>query len=99
MVDDLFEVLQIPGVGQQVIIYDLDVVAPLNKIPDETRTDKPGSPGHENSNCTLRMEAELWIAAREISSEFASNWLATRIFARSNESKVPASDHQPSTMA
>src|SRR5262245_21990701 len=92
-----FDISKISRIRQQVKIYDLNVLACAENIPDETGADEAGSARHENFHCRLRIDAEFWIAALGISSEFPSNWLATRIFVRSRESKVPASDNQPST--
>src|SRR5262245_3012964 len=94
-----FQIAEIPGIREHVVVDDVNVGTSAKKISHEAGANEACAARDENLHCCLRIEAEFWMAAWEISSGSPSCWLATRMFVRSNESNVPASDHQPSTMA
>src|SRR5262245_24039109 len=94
----LFKVAEVSRVGEQVVIHDLDSRVIFNDVTYKAGANKTRTTGHKYLHCRLRMDAEFWMAACEISSGSPSNWLATSMFVRNKESNVPASDHQPSTM-
>ena len=73
VIRDFVEIAQIGCVGEEIVIDDVRVLTLADEIADEARADETGSAGNQNLHCFLKMDAEDWIAACEISSEFPSN--------------------------
>src|SRR5687768_8597599 len=72
-------VLQIPGIGEEIEVNHLDLRSIPQNVSNETGTDKSCSTGNEDLHCCLSIEAAFCIAARGTSSGLPSCWLATRI--------------------
>ena len=66
-------------------------------MTNEIRADEPGATGDEKFHCDGSVRASAF-AAEWLLSLFAPV-LATRLFARSRDSNVPASVHQPSRIS
>ncbi len=79
------QVFQVAGVGKLVEYSDLRVRPLSQHQPDEGRTDKSGAAGNEI------LHSSSWPPGFRFRSVSA-----TRFVARSRESNVPASVHQPS---
>ena len=89
----LLEIGQIARIGQFVVINELVVLARSQNVADEVRADKSRPTGNQNFHRSTRSVASCSSPVRD---GLLAPVSATSVFARSSESKVPASVHQPS---
>ncbi len=95
MIRNGFQIRQISGVCQFVEVDDLVILVEGEDVPDEIGADKSGAAGNKDfhrpvsfgaTNCGSRSWGTLFAPVS-----------ATRLLARSRDSNVPASVHQPSS--
>src|ERR1700737_641098 len=92
-----FEICQVSGVGQLVIIYDLVSFIQGEHMADKIRSYESGASGYKNFHRAISWRAP--VCAGRFSGILFAPEPATRLLACSNDSKVPASVHQPSIIS
>src|ERR1700680_2176101 len=97
MIRNRFQIRQVSGVRQFVVVDDLVSLVEGEDVPDEIGTDKSGAAGNKDFHRPIsfgatRCGSRLWdILFAPVS--------ATSLLARSRDSNVPASVHQPSSLS
>src|SRR5580700_6128492 len=97
IIRDRIEISQIARIGQLVVVNDGIGLAESESMTNEIRADEPGTACDEEPHLDGSVCAKAF-AVERLLSLFAPV-SATRLFARSKDSNVPASVHQPSRIS
>src|SRR5205807_7657943 len=93
ILSNLCQIGQIPCISQLVVINELVILALCQNVADEIGADKSRPARNQNFHRSTRSVASCSSPVRD---GLLAPVSATRVLARSRESKVPASVHQPS---
>src|SRR5215472_9222134 len=94
---DCIEIFQISGVSQLVVVDDGIILAETERVANEIRADETCATRNENSHrVTSSRTGPPW---RRPDLVLLAPVSATRLLARSSDSNVPASVHQPSRIS
>src|SRR5882672_11554229 len=94
---NVLEIRQVPRVGQFIVINYIVIIPQRKSVADEIRSDEPGPASDQNFHRATpaakfaRVSVPPGILLAPVS--------ATRLLARSSDSNVPASVHQPSRIS
>src|SRR5216683_579074 len=94
MICNRFQIREVSGVRQFVVVDDLVSLVEGEDVADEIGTDKSGAAGYKDFHRPVSFGATS-CDSRSWDILFAPV-SATRVLARSSDSNVPASVHQPS---
>src|SRR5215469_2448836 len=92
-----FEIGEISGVGQLVKVDDLIALLQRENVPDEVRPDEARAARYEDFHRLFSLEPTS--CGSRSGDTLLAPVSATRLFARSRDSNVPASVHQPSSLS
>src|ERR1700676_3687700 len=95
MIRNRFQIREVSSVRQFIVVDDLVSFVQGEDMPDEIGTDKSGAAGNKDFHRPFSFGATN-CASRSCDNLFAPV-SATRLLARSRDSNVPASVHQPSS--